>query len=103
MRYHLMVRGKRTTITVDEVLAQYLLAKIGGFAFQLGGIVGASEVRRWIRQKVKREAANIPEKNISQWVQALIIHEIANPDLREKIDKQAAEREKILTEYQGLI
>lgn len=99
MRYYLMVRGKRTTITVDEVLTRYLLAKIGGFAFDLGGTAGVSEIRRKIRYLVKREAANMPEKNISQWVQSLIIHEIANPDLREKINKQAAEREKILTQY----
>jgi len=101
MRYHLMLRGKRTTITVDENLSAYLLQRIGGYEADWGinSKVGKKAVMRWINRQVKLNEANLPDKNISQWVQVRIIHEIADPVLRDKLDKQPGAREKILTQY----
>lgn len=82
LRYHLMVHGKRTTITVSEDLTGYMLAKIGGFSAAIGGSIGKDAVRRWIQKTVKKEQHLIPEKNVSQWVQARILHEIVDPALR---------------------
>jgi hypothetical protein len=89
MHYHLMLRGKRTTITVDKIMTGYLLAKIGGYAATLGieSKAGKTEVRKWIQRQVKNEEAHLPEKNISQWVQAQIIHEIVDPALRSALEK----------------
>jgi hypothetical protein len=96
MHWHLMLRGKRTTITVDKVTAVYLLAKIGGYAATLGidSKAGKAQVRKWIQRRVNDEEAYLPEKNISQWVQSRIIHEIVDPALRSAFDKT---RENLLT------
>lgn len=102
MRYHLMVHGKRTTITVDEVLTAYMLAKIGGFTAALGGKMGKDTVRRWIQKTVKREQDLIPEKNVSQWVQARILHEIVDPSLRIAIDKQKQDHINIMQSVKQL-
>jgi hypothetical protein len=101
MRYHLMLRGKRTTITIDEILTGYLLAKLGGLgaSFGIGSKLGKDSVRKWIQKQVKREEAYLPEKNISQWVQARILHEIVDPALRDSLDNQAVERSNLLTPF----
>lgn len=101
MKYHLNIRGKRTTITIDDALCDYLLQKIGGFYALLGGEEGRKKVRKWIQKTVEREQTSIPEKNISQWVQARVLNEIVDPALLEKHAKSVKEMDSLKKTYQA--
>lgn len=79
--YYISLRGKRTTITVDDTLAAYLVLKIGGFAL-IGPRAAREHVGKWIRKRIKKEQSEVPEKNVSQWVQARILQEIVAPELK---------------------
>jgi hypothetical protein len=85
MRLHLMVHGKKTTISVSEALIAYMLARLGGIGAEIGGRAGRDTVRKWIQKTVKREQLVIPEKNVSQWVQARILGEIVDPVLKSSV------------------
>lgn len=80
--YYISVRGKRTTITVNDSLAAYLVLKIGGWAL-IGPKSAREHVGKWIRKRIKKEQSEVPEKNVSQWVQDRILREIVAPELRE--------------------
>ncbi len=103
MKFHIIVKEKRTTITVDELLCSYMLIKIGGMfsCFGLGKdgySTGRQSVRKWIQKTVNKEHLSIPEKNISQWVQNRILEEIVDPVIKAKQSARGEEAERILAE-----
>jgi hypothetical protein len=80
-----MVRGRRTTITVGELLSEFLLTKLGKSSARFGGKSGRKAVGEWIRTMIDREPNQVPLKDVSQWVQERILREIVNPDLAQKL------------------
>lgn len=105
MRYYIKRDGKLSSITISEELSQYLIIKLGGSTPDLGALIrrkkrngkgedirianGKSLAQHWINELIE-SATEVPEKNVSQWVQAQILHFIVDPQLRQKLDLVAA-------------
>ncbi|WP_152965042.1 hypothetical protein [Comamonas testosteroni] len=88
MRIYLMLRGKRTTISVDDQLIGYLADR--ECSSSLDRVIGWRQTtRKWIQKSIDGAGDALPSKNISQWVQALIIDAIVDPALLKK-RKEAA-------------
>lgn len=104
MKFHINVKEKRTTITVDDPLCSYMLAKIGGIFSGLGlGKDGYSNnrqsVRKWIQKTIDKEHMTIPDRNISQWVQNRILEEIVDPAIKAKKLAQIVDAETLTEKY----
>ena len=83
MRIYIMLRGKRTTISVEDQLIQYLADRVCRSA--LDRVTGWRQTtRKWIQKHIDTADASLPERNISQWVQALIVDAIVDPALLAK-------------------
>lgn len=80
MRIYIMLSGKRTTISVEEQLVQYLADRVcrGGFDRAVGW---RQATRKWIQKRIDAAGENLPSKNVSQWVQACIVDAIVDPAL----------------------
>ncbi len=97
MRYHLTLRGTKTTISVSDELSVWLAVKIRGkqlvnLGLSPSGEYARREVQKWINERVLREEKHAPDEHISQWVHSLILHELMPPDvqaLRAKLDGNA--------------
>lgn len=83
MRLHLMLNGKRTTISVDEQLFEYLKDRVCKGNSFIRAIGAKDEARKWIQKTVDRAGDAMPSKNVSQWVQARIVDAIVDPALLE--------------------
>ncbi|NMY40910.1 hypothetical protein HBN76_06315 [Pseudomonas sp. WS 5013] len=98
MRYYVKRDGRLSSITVSEELSQYLLLKLGGSTHDRGGDVpgrgryglmrfttGKGMVQHWINALVE-SSPDMPTKDVSQWVQAQMLHAIVDPALQQKLD-----------------
>ncbi|HEJ1440793.1 TPA: hypothetical protein ACKRPO_005753 [Pseudomonas aeruginosa] len=98
MRYYVKRGGGVTSITVSNELSQYLLLKLGGASHEHGADVpgrsrytpmrytdGRGLVQYWINTLVE-SSADMPTKNVSQWVQAQMLHSIVDPELQQKLN-----------------
>ncbi|MCB1908457.1 MAG: hypothetical protein KDH15_13900 [Rhodocyclaceae bacterium] len=83
MKLHVSLRGKRTTVTIPDELAWLMMARINCLDSQLGNPTG---LRKWIQKTLRRESDHVPERMLSQWLQARIINEIADPALLPRRD-----------------
>lgn len=85
MRLHVIVRSKRTTISIEDTIIGFMAAKLcrSGDLFLIA-TNGKKSVIKWIQKTVNNEVDSVPEKHISQWVRDRIIHEIVTPDILEK-------------------
>lgn len=95
MRVHVTVRGKRTTISVDDVLIDYL----GAYLVREHSRKHHSfdDQQRAAKACIARALADdvdVPERNLSQHIQALIIKRIAAPGLDEILAKRGAPKPK---------
>lgn len=88
MRIYLMLRGKRTTISVEDQLIEYLADRVCRNPFERG-FHWRKTTRKWIQKSIDGAGDDLPEKNISQWVQARIVDVIVDPALLEKRNKAA--------------
>ncbi len=90
MRVHVTVRGKKTTVSIDDVLADYFGAWIVKDQEPLHkrARLQALQVKSEVRGIVARITDGVPEKNISQYVQGVIIACIAEPGLAEIVKKR---------------
>lgn len=70
--YYISLRGKRTTITVNDALAAYLVVKIGGWAL-IGPRSAREHVGKWIRTRIKKEQSEVPEKNVIFGIRIFLI------------------------------
>lgn len=83
MRIYIMLRGKRTTISVEDQLIQYLADRVCRGA--LNRATGWRQTtRKWIQKRIDTADTSLPERNISQWVQAHIVDAIVDPALLAK-------------------
>lgn len=81
MRLHLMLQGKRTTISVDEHLFEYLKDRVcKGDPFRRA-VLAKDLARKWIQKTVDDAGQGVPSKNVSQWVQARILDAVVDPSL----------------------
>ncbi|QTD95624.1 hypothetical protein [Burkholderia anthina] len=98
MRYHLTLRGKKTTITISDDLNVWLTVKIIGkqlldMGLSPSGKSARLQVQKWINTRVLKEEEHAPREHISQWVHSLILRELMPPDvqaLRAKLEGSAA-------------
>ena len=92
MRYYLRRNGKLTSITVSDELSQYLIIKLGGSAHDRGAMrgthitTGKGLAQHWINV-LADSSPDMPEKNVSQWIQAQILHFIVDPEIRRRLDE----------------
>ena len=91
MRIYLMVRGKRTTISVEAQLVEYLADKVCRNSFDRA-IGWRKATRTWMQKAVDSAGDALPAKNVSQWVQARIIDAIVDPALLAKRSDGAKSR-----------
>ena len=91
MRIHVTVRDRQTTISIEDILIDFMAAKMcrSGDLFWIG-MNGKKSVIKWIKKTIKNDPSSIPEKHISQWVRDRIIQEIVSPDILEKSIKSKA-------------
>lgn len=80
MRIYLMLRGKRTTISVDDQLVQYLADRVCRSGLDRA-VCWRKSTRKWIQKTVDKAGDAAPTKNVSQWVQARVIDAIVDPAL----------------------
>ena len=78
-----MLRGKRTTISVEDQLVQYLADRVCRSPFDRG-VGWRNTTRKWMQKAVDDAGDTLPAKNVSQWVQARIVDAIVDPALLEK-------------------
>lgn len=77
MRYYIRANGKLSSITISDTLSDYLIAKSSA---RLGDVKRARKAaQRWINDLAARSV--VPDRNVSQWVQARIIDFIVDPDI----------------------
>lgn len=75
MRFYIRVKGKLSSITVSETLGEYLVAKTAEYESDLKNVRKAAQ--RWINNLAA--TSEVPEKNVSQWVQSKIVDLIVDP------------------------
>lgn len=80
MRYYIRANGKLSSITVSDTLSQYLIIAVGGEHVAYGK--GKKLAQQWISRLANK--SQVPERDVSQWVQAHIIDAIVDPVIHEK-------------------
>ncbi len=95
MRYYIRANGKLSSVTISDTLSDYLIAKT---AASLGDMKRARKAAQsWINDLAARSV--VPDKNVSQWVQARIIDFIVDPAIVARrvamIEKAEARRREI--------
>lgn len=83
MRYYIRVNGRPASITISDTLSQYLVLDRGGESDRYGN--GKKLAQSWINDLAKR--ADVPDKNVSQWVQARIVDQIVSEDLWDRLQE----------------
>lgn len=82
MRIHVTANGKATTVSVDDVLIDYLGAiTVRKNPKHHTDAKRQHEGAKRAVQKLVLSADDLPQKNLSQYVQKTIIEHIATPDL----------------------
>lgn len=85
MRIHVTKFGKVTTVSVDEILAAYVLAKIGNEEIENYGFESQRAKRQltaWIQEKLDNPTCDAPEKGLSQWVRRRMLIEVIDTKVR---------------------
>lgn len=98
MRLYIRKNGRVTSITVSDQLCHLLAAKLATNASQYvwnHEFKGRKLVQSWINETVLHTPA--PDSNVSQWVQAQIVVEIADPliiEKRERLQNESDEKQE---------
>ncbi|RZI43711.1 hypothetical protein EGT07_08050 [Herbaspirillum sp. HC18] len=79
MRYYMTVHGRLTTITVSDQLSEYLVLKLGGGKIDARSV--KQMVQAWVNRLAWESADEVPDKDVSQWVQGRILEFIVDPDV----------------------
>lgn|SRR5574337_277496 len=103
MRFYIRVNGRLSSITMPDLLAGYLIAKLGSESEEYlhaklkGGREAVSKGRKiaqaWVNDLANRQA--VPAKDVSQWVQAQALHYVVDPAIVSNLNaelKRTAER-----------
>src|SRR5574338_1156764 len=93
MRFYIRANGRLSSITMPESLADYLIAKLGGLGE--GDPKEGKLAQAWINDLANRQA--VPDKNVSQWVQAQALHFVVDPAILVNRDA-ARQREAVRRE-----
>ncbi len=88
-RLYVICRGRRTTISVDDPLFSYFLRRVQSRGWDRKCKSEAAAVRNWVQLILDAAEDILPETGISQWVQARMLDEIADPELKNEADKTA--------------
>ncbi len=83
MRYYIRLNGRPASITISDTLSQYLVLARGGESDRYGN--GKKLAQRWINELAQR--ADVPDKDISQWVQARIVDYIVSDTLWDRLQE----------------
>lgn len=103
MRLYIRKNGRVTSITVSDQLCHLLAVKLATMARQYiwkHEFKGRKLVQGWINELV--EHTPVPDSNVSQWVQAKIVVEIADPTIVEKRERLMCEQDSKLKEFDRL-
>ena len=95
MRYYIRANGKLSSVTISDTLSDYLIAKT---AASVGDVKRARKAaQRWINDLATSSV--VPDKNVSQWVQARIIDFIVDPAIVARraamLERENARRQKL--------
>ena len=103
MRLYIRKNGRVTSITVSDQLCHLLAVKLATKASQYvwnHEFKGRKLVQRWINETVQHTPA--PDSNVSQWVQAQIVIEIADPLIIEKLERLQRENDEMQEKFTRL-
>jgi hypothetical protein len=76
-RYHVRLGKRRTTVTVDTIVAEYLALHLG---IEPGSVAAHSAVREWLQRQL--DDNNDPgRRRTSQWLLGQILAALARPSL----------------------
>ena len=79
-RYHVMLGTKRTTVTMDSIVSEFLALHLGADPHSSAG---HTAVRQWAQDQL--DANNDPGRiRTSQWLLARAVETLARPSLAEK-------------------
>ena len=79
-RYHVMLGAKRTTVTMDSIVSEFMALHLGADPH---GAEGHTAVRQWAQDQL--DANNDPGRiRTSQWLLARAVETLARPSLAEK-------------------
>ena len=83
-RYHIQLNNKRTTISVDNIIADLLACKLG---FHPKDTAAYPAIRVWFEQTIREKlGGNLPRNSrVSQWARIYAIEAIADQGLMEKV------------------
>ena len=91
MRIHVTANGKPTSISVDETLIDYMGAKAVLKRPNLHTDAQRQfELAKEAIQEFVRESKTLPEKNLSQYVQSVLIQNIASSELQASVDARGS-------------
>ena len=100
MRLYIRKNGRVTSITVSDQLCHLLAVKLATKASQYvwnHEFKGRKLVQKWINEIAQQTP--VPDSNVSQWVQARIVVEIADPiiiEKRERLQREQDEKQREL-------
>lgn len=98
MRLYIRKNGRVTSITVSDQLCHLLAVKLATKASQYvwdNEFKGRKLVQKWINEIAQHTP--VPDSNVSQWVQARIVVEIADPliiEKRERLQREHADKQE---------
>ncbi len=96
MRIHVTLNGKKTTISIDDLLFDYLGAWLVEQRPKLHSKSKEQydQAKSQIRKYVQDNAEKLPSKNLSQHIQNAILEIIMPKELNEIIEKRGPRYEK---------
>ncbi len=105
MRLHVICHGKKTTISIDDILMDYLGAWLveADPKLHVKAKVQHTFAQDYIKRYIAKMGDRLPTKNISQNVQAFIIRSIAAPGLEEIIKARGPRYKKEKLDLSSLI
>lgn len=83
MRYYIRLNNRLASISISDTLSQYLVIARGGESDRYG--TGKKKAQQWINELANNH--DLPERDISQWVQARIVDYIVNPVLADRLQE----------------
>lgn len=84
MRYYIRLGGRLSSITISDTLSQWLVIACGGVTDRAKR--DKKKAQAWISTLADRP--DVPDRDVSQWVQARIVDYIVNPALRERLQER---------------
>jgi len=75
MRYHVTLQNKETTVTIDDILSELLVLRLG---YDPDSTEATSAARLWLQQRLA-DHRGLP--HVSQWLQKEIVQMIAAKEL----------------------